>query len=228
MTPKPDKPETKTDKILRVIRDNPIIAFVIVFGVIVIAIGAFTDALKTIKEFIFGTQQDNQVQLLEAGYDFVSNASRAHWSNGSQKLIFPGSRNDNNGFVYYGSYERLETGDISRSFLETHPKWESQGIIQGKYGPFKIPNNLNIRCQVGFLEGAQGTDGVVFRIDFVDKSGNKIELYKQVTNYDKKMDDSIVNLEPVAGKRGYIILSVDALESAGRDWAVWNIAKVVR
>jgi hypothetical protein len=117
---------------------------------------------------------------------------------------------------------------MSRSFLETHPKYESQGIIQGKYGLFKIPNNLKIRCQVGFLEGAQGTDGVVFRIDFVDKSSNKIELYKQVANYDEKMNDSIVNLEPVAGKRGYIILSVDALESAGRDWAVWNMAKVVR
>ena len=226
MRPKTDKPETKTDQLLRAIQDNPCIACLIVIGIIVIAIGTFTDALQTIKEFVFGTSPPDPI--LEEGYDFVSNASLAQWSNGSQELNFPGRRNDNNGFVYYGSYEPLETGDISRSFLQTHPKWESRGVIKGKYGPFKIPNNLKIQCQIGFLEGSQGTDGALFRIDFLNKDGNKIQLHKQVANYDEKMDDFIVNLESVAGNRGYIILSVDALESAGRDWAVWNMAKVVQ
>jgi hypothetical protein len=67
------------------------------------------------------------------------------------------------------------------------------------------------------------------RVDFINEDGSKNELYEQVVaTYNDKMDDLILNLEPVAGKRGYIILSVDALESAGRDWAVWNMAKVVR
>ena len=172
-----------------------------------------------------------KVPLLKSGYDFIQKASEAHWSNGTKTLEFPGDRGDRDGFVYFGSFDSvpLENGVKTRSFLETHPRWVSHGIIEGKYGPFKIGNNLQIRCEVGFLLGATGTDGVEFRVEFEDENSfERVTLGKKVAIFDGRLDELVIDLTSIAREKGYIILHVDALDSSGRDWAVWNVAMVIR
>lgn len=165
---------------------------------------------------------------LDPGFDFIQQASAAEWSNGSRDLPFPGNRADRNGFVYFGSFEELEDGNKAISFLQTHPEWQSYGAIKGKYGPFKIQENVLGRFQVGFLKGASGSDGVVFKVAFEDSNSTEIiPLGQQPAHYDGQMNNFVIDFRPISGQVGHILLSVSAAGSAAQDWAVWNFAKVV-
>jgi hypothetical protein len=168
-------------------------------------------------------------QELEPGYDFIQKAPTAKWSNGSKELPFPGDRDDKSGFVYWSNWEglALENGEKPVSFLETHPQWIPHGLIEGSYGPFRIGRGLRIDCAVGFLLGAQGTDGVIFRIEFKGTSGRQT-LHESRKALDGKLDEFQVDLGAVAGEQGYVILSVDAGDTSARDWAVWKVARVLQ
>jgi len=170
--------------------------------------------------------------LLQPGYDFLQQASTAQWSNGSISLTFPGQQNDAEGYVYYTDFAPnavLENGKPAQAFLSTHPEWVPHGTIEGKYGPFLISHNIRIIYQVGLGYGAIGSHGVAFRVEFEEiNQPDRILLLRQVATYNEKMTDFMVDLDQIAGKEGYINLSVDALDDADQDWAIWTIAKVVR
>jgi hypothetical protein len=101
------------------------------------------------------------------------------------------------------------------------------GIIEGVYGPFRIGNDLMIRCEVGFLRGAIVRDGLRFRVEFEDEA-ERLTLGKQDASYDGQQDEFMIDLAGITEKIGYIILHLDASDSPGKDWAIWNVAKIVQ
>jgi hypothetical protein len=167
---------------------------------------------------------------LTPGYDFIAKASTAKWSNGSSPLSFHGTRDDRQGFVYFGSYEVLEDDTVSPRFLEMHPEWVDHGLIEGQYGPFQITNDLKFKGKVGFLKTARVSDGVNFKIEYLPLSSTKRQILKEKTaSYDDHRIDSLdVDLGSLRNSKGYIILSVDTRENSAQDHAVWVEARVTR
>lgn len=162
-------------------------------------------------------------------FDFVAEAHQAEWFNErAQNLPFPGDPADRRGFVRRLDTATLEDQRQYRNVLQTHPRWASEGTIWGKYRGIMIPPNAALVAKVGFLQGATGTDGVTFVVDFKPGSGTSfIRLAEVWVRYDGRLDQIWVDLSRYAGKIGDFQLGVLAGSSSGQDWAVWVDTRIV-
>lgn len=164
-------------------------------------------------------------------YDFVAQASKASWGSGADSLPFPGGGDDSKGFACYRDNARLEDESVWARVLETHPQWVGGGWIKGIYPQLTIPSDVELKVTVGFLEGADGTGGVIFQVQFEEFLGLKVapkthSILSHGALYDDKLDSISEDLDYLAGKTGSFILYVDAGQDSGRDWAVWAEAKI--
>jgi hypothetical protein len=124
---------------------------------------------------------------------------------------------------------KMEDGNSYARVLETHPQWVYEGSIFGWYGPLTIPAGSKFIAKVGFLDGAQGTDGVEFRLAFRESTTLKETMLVDVpAKYDGKLTDIDTSLDAIAGKTGQILLVVVAAGSPNSDWATWTEAKIVK
>lgn len=158
-------------------------------------------------------------------YDFIAQASDASWSSGAGSLPFPGDDEDSRGFALYRYKCQLEDGSIGAEVLETHPEWESNGWIMGRYPQLTVPANAELKISVGFISGATGSDGVTFEVQF--EEGQTIQtILTRGASYDGQLDTVTQSLSSLAGRTGYFRLYVSAGQSSGQDWAVWVEAEI--
>jgi hypothetical protein len=163
--------------------------------------------------------------------DLVEAAPLAKWDDFVMGVVlpFPGTDTDNRGFVMYKYNVKMEDGNSYARVLETHPQWVDEGSITGWYGPLNIPAGSKFVAKAGFLEGAQGTDGVEFRLGFREASTLKDTLLINVpAKYDGKLNDIEVPLDAIAGKTGQLQLIVVAAGTSNKDWATWTEARIVK
>jgi len=163
-------------------------------------------------------------------YDFTDHASEANWSSGEGSLLFGGLDTDYRGFACYRENIELEDSIIYDKVLETHPNWDSYGHIQGTYPELTIMADTVLDIWVGFLDGAAGSDGIHFQVNFLYWNGGQM-LTTSVASvnsyYDGQLDHIRVSLDNHAGKTGKFMLFVGAGESSGKDWAVWAKAAIL-
>lgn len=162
-------------------------------------------------------------------YNFIAHASEASWSSGEGSLIFPGLDNDSRGFACYKDTIELEDGVVYGRVLETHPDWDTYGHIQGTYPELTVTDDTVLDIWVGFLDGATGSDGVHFQVNFLYWSeGHMLTTSVASVNafYNGQLDHIRESLESIAGKTGKFQLYAGAGSSAGRDWAVWAQAEI--
>jgi len=156
-------------------------------------------------------------------FDFVSEAHRAQWFNDKgMRLPFPGSKDDNRGFALILPTAVLEDGRSYTNVLETHPHWQSNGTIEGRYS-LTVPKDAEFQAKVGFLQGAAGTDGVTFEVLWRGRT-----LLLQHKAYDQSLKEIKIDLSSYAGQSGEMVLRVNAGDSAGQDWAVWVEPRIAR
>jgi hypothetical protein len=158
-------------------------------------------------------------------YDFIAQASSASWMSGAGSLPFPGSDSDSRGFALYRDNWQLEDDSTRARALETHPQWVASGWIMGKYPQLTVPTDAEIKVTVGFLKGATGSDGVIFKVQFEEGQTTQAILTCGAS-YDGKLDTVTQSLSSLEGKTGRFILYVDAGQSSGQDWAAWAEAKI--
>jgi hypothetical protein len=158
-------------------------------------------------------------------FDFISEARQARWQNDLGKTLpFPGSDSDSRGFVRIISV-KLENGRSYSNVLQTHPRWANNGGIEGHYR-LTIPEKASFEAEVGFVQGATGSDGVIFEICW--KEGNREVSLKQLRKrYTRRLRSLSVDLSNYAGHSGMLILRVKAGPSSGQDWAVWKSARII-
>jgi hypothetical protein len=161
-------------------------------------------------------------------YDFVDKAqSAAIWKNGVFTDLGWGIV-QNDGFARYHINQMLDDGNIYPKVLETHPQWVSNGSIEGMYPMVTVPAGAKFIAKVGFVSGATGTDGVLFRLTWKESgSPATVSLGGKSVTYGGPIDSFEANLSPYAGKTGQFGLKVEAGASSGQDWAAWAEAKIV-
>lgn len=161
-----------------------------------------------------------------------------YWSSGAPGGSFailpcPGGINDSAGFVRpVASTGKLEGGIWAERSFETHPMWQTDGWITGTFSLSRIGLVLidtdHLVGKVGLLEGASA-GRVKFTILYdqnPNEPGGERTLFEREDTYDGRLIDFDVDLSPFAGQSGDIILKVDALGTAGQDWAVWSQVRI--
>ncbi len=158
---------------------------------------------------------------------------KARWASGQlidadnttndTSLPWMGSPGDSNGFV------RLDDGVVMEDnqtykVLRTHPKWVNNGTIKGWLPWVQQMGTGIFRAQVGFLNGATGTDGVTFQV-WVHYHVNGVEQWESVLHqqklYTRQLQEISVDLSKWANQEISIELRVDAGASSVQDWAAW-------
>ncbi len=160
------------------------------------------------------------LQGLKVGnYDFFTNASKAEWRGSAGPLSFPGSPNDQRGFVRCIENGRINPNNAARQLLQTHPTWRNAGRISGLYPEMTLDKNVHFRATAAFLKGATASDGATFVVRVQDGGSYRTVLRKKVSPRTYVSLDA--DLSRWAGKKVRIILSVRAGKSSSQDWTVW-------
>jgi hypothetical protein len=156
-------------------------------------------------------------------YDLLEKAPEADWYSypGMEHGLWNVGLEDPRGFACYRTNITLENGNTYTKVLETHPKWVSSSYIEGKFSNIiEIPEGARFKAEVGFIQGATGTDGVEFEVIFYESFVGHPIAYAHST-YDGALDSLDCSLDSLTGKKGVIIMTVFASGSSGQDWAVW-------
>jgi hypothetical protein len=176
-------------------------------------------------------------------FDFLAQAKHADWGTGVEPVDFAGPGhvsiayggpdNDVNGFVMIKDGVQLENGKTSGKILETHPKWEDNGYVVGRYPEYKIGPGDYIKGQIGFIalgDGSCGAGDVTFEIHYTigDDLGTRTRLGKWNKTCDGTLRDISVDLAGLKGKtvRFYLVVLADG--SSAQDWAIWSSLGVMR
>ncbi|HDT11470.1 MAG TPA: hypothetical protein ENN58_01890, partial [bacterium] len=180
-------------------------------------------------------------------------ADKAKWTNGRGIVLQFGVDLGSDGTAKHLIEPTLENGKKHNKVIFTHPEWVANGMIAGRYENITIPkDNPMAIIAGGFLEGAEGTDGVKFAMHFllsgetIDPartirpsgvpvaSGDRIpaslfgiEICSFSAAYDKKIDRVECDLSGYAGKTITVFLIVTAGNSPEKDWAIWTTAKIL-
>lgn len=147
-----------------------------------------------------------------------------------------------NGFVQVSDEIGNETEDgRDLPYLHTHPASGRGGQIMGLYDSYIVQPGDRFRASVGFIEGAMGSDGVVFRFGYIPQGsrivredffstnpaarGNLRSYYRELSRITKRYTGSLtpidVDLSFLAGQRVQFVLIVEAGTNSGQDWAAW-------
>ncbi len=174
-----------------------------------------------------GTMVTASPMLLQvaAKIDLYAVASGAVWSNGVERLNFNGSPAEASGFARALGRARLADGREYDNVLQTHPRWANEGRIEGAFQLTVPATAQSISFGLGFLPGADGSDGVRFQIVCESEGATTLWL-------DEAVGPGTVVQRQVAvpaGVRGRAVrlrLITLAGPSSGRDWAVWIAPRV--
>ncbi len=152
-------------------------------------------------------------------FDYYRNAQIAKWRSSAGQLSFPGRSNDPRGFVRTLSNATLSSGNKAIELVQMHPEFKPKGWIDGHFPAMVIGKNLHFKSIVGFLRGANKSDGATFQV-YV-KENNK---YYRVANARVRANKYVsldADLSRYAGKKIQIVLRVRAGQTSKQDWAVW-------
>jgi len=153
--------------------------------------------------------------------DLIPLAEResTQWANGYNDLPFPGEENDFRGFACYQYDSLLEDDKVYSKVLLTHPQIRDEiGLIVGIFKIENLPEKATFKTKVGFLKGADQTDGAEFRV-FVKKDPSFYAA--QRCYYDGRLDDLAIYMGRYAGQEVEIVLQVRVLFTPTQDLAVW-------
>lgn len=134
------------------------------------------------------------IKVLEpssAKYDFAINYCAAEWDTGEEDDIpCPGSEGDNDGFVLLLTDPYLENRHENEPAIYTHPDYNDDGYIRGKYPAIKIKDGDHFRGWVGCLDDSPDCH-VLFKLKYqigsdpVETLGEWDEAYEgQVSKID--------------------------------------------
>jgi hypothetical protein len=153
--------------------------------------------------------------------DLYGLARNATWRNGAgQRLTLNGPKSATSGFVAAHARRKLADGKEYSNVLQVHPEGKTNGRVTGTF-EVTIPDDAEqLRVGLGFLPGANGSDGVLFTVSVRTGSTRRPLLNEHV-----KWNQVTHKTAPIAtfirGQKVTLELTVYAGASADRDRSVW-------
>ena len=165
-------------------------------------------------------------------YDMLPLAHLATWKNSAGEMPAFGAESSKT-----GAYIKLGDGG-----LEMIPEQVPQGWIQGSWGIFSVhpelktpitaavmlPAKTHLKMRVGLASNAQGSDGVTFKVGMRDLSDTVNYLPGKKMTVPGQFEDWDVDLSDYEGQKVYIILRVEAGNTATNDFAIWKQCRLVQ
>lgn len=207
--------------------------------------------LRSTDNVVFGMGDSDKpfwVKIVVPGktgllFDFIARASDADWGSGKGtinytgpgdiSLTFGGPDSDSNGFAMIKDGVKLENGGTSGKLLETHPKWETDGYIIGKFPPYTVGAGDYIKGRIGFIafgDGSCGAGDAYFAIDVI--VNDDFSTHTRLGHWTEKCDGTLtainIPLNNLKGKKVRFYLIVTANGPATQDWAIWRSLGVFR
>jgi hypothetical protein len=161
------------------------------------------------------------------GYDLLANYCQASWQNDAFDLPCPGTEGDDNGFVLVRTSPEMEDGKTQGNALLTYPERGSDGMISGKYPPFRIVSGDRFQALIGCQYKANDCD-VTFRLEYQIGSNPKRTLGQWREVYEGQFYPLNIDLSSLSGENVKFILSVYANGSSHEDFALWMDPRISR
>jgi hypothetical protein len=161
------------------------------------------------------------------GYDFIANYCDANWQNASRDLPCPGTEGDDNGFVMVLNSPKMEDGKSQGKGLLTYPEKGNDGLITGKFSPFRIQSGDRFQAQIGCLHEANDCD-MIFRLQYQIDNGSIRTLGQWREVYEGQFYPINIDLSTLNGERVKFILTVLANGSSHEDFALWINPRIAR
>jgi hypothetical protein len=176
-------------------------------------------------------------------FDFLARADEADWGSGIEPIDFVGPGDielpyggpdtDADGFALIQENVTLENGSTSAKILETHPKWEDDGYIIGRYPEYIVGAGDHLKGRLGFIalaDGSCGVGDVIFEVYYTE--GSDQDTRTRLGQWNETCDGTLrpidVDLAALKGKTVRFYLLVLANGSASQDWAIWSSLGVMR
>lgn len=162
------------------------------------------------------------------GYDFVSNAASATWTNGSGTAITFGAAESDNGFAKKMDAPVLENGvtDTSAGLL-TGPQNIYGGSIQGVYPAFTVQSGDHFQSIINCEFNATSCY-VTFRLNYQIGTGPILTYWTFNERYEGLYYRADIDLSALAGQSVKFILYVNAAGYATGDRALWGAPRITR
>jgi hypothetical protein len=213
------------------------------FGKFRIAVPEFADTTTGQSVNVVVTNKgapvfENKLTITHSIVHLIDYANKATWVGGYMKpdssitsffnLIFQDTTRQNTGFVT-ASQQKMEDNNIYNNVLRTHPRWGTQGTIQGLFPQLTRKNPRLFKAKIGFLNdrgavGNESLDGASFNVRLhynVNGADNILTLYNSYKTYNKQLTDVAVKIPVQVPEQFSIELAVYAGNTSNSDWAAW-------
>jgi hypothetical protein len=164
-------------------------------------------------------------------------AQAARWINDEGTVLTFGEGDAALGAARYSDNVVMEDGQTYAQVLATHPHWVDNGAIQGDFSvqPYVVSAGDVLVVSAGLVQGASGSDGVLFRVLLSAQSnllasvhggGGAATVWEATDTYDGRLVNGRISLDPWAGRTVWFLVQVMANGSSGQDWAAWTKIQV--
>jgi hypothetical protein len=176
-------------------------------------------------------------------FDFIASYDDAEWGSGVTPINFAGPGNtaltpggpdtNTDGFAMIKDEVKFESNSTTGKILETHPKWENDGYIVGRYPAYKVGAGDEIRGRIGFIalnDGACGLGDAIFQIRYT--KGDDLATMTTLGEWNETCDGTTreikIDLSSIKGETVRFYLIVLANGDSAQDWAIWSSLGVFR
>jgi hypothetical protein len=174
---------------------------------------------KKIKKSASITEKVTRKSSRSISFIDLAETEKAQWTNGRKRIPFPGKESDPLGWVRYRESVELEDKTTYSKVIETHPEWrEKKGLLVGMFHVGKLPEDAVFKAKIGFLKGADQTDGVRIK---VFSTRDPAYYTSKTCYYDGSLDDLVLPLDRFAGKDFQLVIKVFTLDSYNQDHVIW-------
>lgn len=170
------------------------------------------------------------VMALEV-YNFATSMCSAEWKTYPPlgAIPCPGTTSDEEGFVVMVGNPTMEDNNpAGQTSIETHPRFDPNGLIQGKYPPVVVTGNSRFLTKIGCRQNG-GACSVKYQVNYyADGDPTLKSLGTWTETYDGSLRDINIDLSSLSGKSLQFILVVTADGNSAQDWAIWINPRIMK
>ena len=164
-------------------------------------------------------------------YNFANNMCTGEWKTYPPfgDIPCPGTTSDTAGFVVLVGNPVMEDGNpAGQPGIQTHPRFDPNGLIQGKFPPMIVPAGSRFLARIGCRQGGAACS-VKYQLNYYADGDPTLKSFGTWTEtYDGSIRDLNIDLSSLTGKSVQFIFVVTADGNSTQDWAMWINPRIMQ